>query len=82
MPIFLPRRAKLISEGVFQNVSVYVRLAMAYSREAKKADKDIGTVLGGKEIKELDLYYNVYASWQIQLLQLVDGLNVWLDYVD
>ena len=55
---------------------------MAYSREAKKADKDIGTVLGGKEIKELDLYYNVYASWQIQLLQFVDGLNVWLDYVD
>ena len=55
---------------------------MAYSREAKKADKDIGTVLGGKEIKKLDADYDVYSSWQIQLLQLVDGLNVWLDYID
>ena len=55
---------------------------MAYSREAKKADKDIGTVLGSKEIKKLDTDYDVYSSWQIQLLQLVDGLNVWLDYIN
>ncbi len=36
---------------------------MAYSREAKKADKDIGTGFWGKEIKQLDVDYDVYSGW-------------------
>ena len=51
-------------------------------REVKKAGNCIGTVFRSKEIKKSDIDCYVHAGRQIELLQLVYGLDVWFDDVD
>ena len=51
-------------------------------REVKKTGDCIGTVFRSKEIKKSDIDCYVHAGRQIELLQLVYGLDVWFDDVD